>query len=148
MFEKLKNAKINKPLHVLFFSFDKFCMIKLILFVCYFSTRSFFRWRSHRSSRLEVFCKKVFHRNFAKFTGKHLFQYGWDRRDSYNKLVYYITVLLNFYISNGFDEIQCKVYLKLSVNIPQPLVLGHAFLSLSQKLIESYKRIRLEMNFP
>ena len=27
-----------------------------------------------RSSRLEVFCRKVALRNFAKFTGKHLYQ--------------------------------------------------------------------------
>ena len=40
-----------------------------------------------------------------------------------------------------------SVYLKLSVNIPQPRVLGHVFLSSSQKLIESHKRICLVMNF-
>ena len=28
----------------------------------------------HRSSRSEIFCKKCFLRNFAKFTGKHLCQ--------------------------------------------------------------------------
>ena len=28
--------------------------------------------RKHRSSRPEVFCRKVVPRNFAKFTGKHL----------------------------------------------------------------------------
>ena len=29
---------------------------------------------SYRSSRLEVFCRQRVHRNFAKFTGKHLCQ--------------------------------------------------------------------------
>ena len=28
----------------------------------------------HRSSRSEIFCKKCFLRNFAKFAGKHLCQ--------------------------------------------------------------------------
>ena len=39
------------------------------------------------------------------------------------------------------------IYLKLSINIPQPRVLGHVFLSFSLKLNESPKRIRLVMNF-
>ena len=30
--------------------------------------------QKYRSSRLEVYCRKVFLRNFEKFTGKHLFQ--------------------------------------------------------------------------
>ena len=30
--------------------------------------------QKYRSSRLEVFCRKVFLRNLEKFTGKHLFQ--------------------------------------------------------------------------
>ena len=35
-----------------------------------------------RSSRPEVFCKKVVLRNFAKFTGKHLGQCLYQKRDS------------------------------------------------------------------
>ena len=62
-------------------------------------------------------------------------------------LNYYISVLLNFYISNEFNKIHCKIYLKLLINIPESRVLGHVFLSFSPKLIESHKRIRLVMNF-
>ena len=35
------------------------------------------------------------------------------------------------------------IYLKLSINIPQPRVLGHVFPSFSLKLIEIHKRFRL-----
>ena len=56
-------------------------------------------------------------------------------------LNYYISVLLNFYISNEFNKIHCKIYLL------QTRVLGHVFLSFSPKSIESHKRIRLVMNF-
>ena len=38
------------------------------------------------------------------------------------------------------------IYLKLSVNIPQPRISGHIFLFLL-KFIESHKRIRVAMNF-
>ena len=40
-----------------------------------------------------------------------------------------------------------SIYLKLWINIPQPRVLGHVFLSFPLKLIESHKKIRLVMNF-
>ena len=40
-----------------------------------------------------------------------------------------------------------SVYLKLSVTVPHPRVLGHVFLSFSHKLTESHIRIRLMMNF-
>ena len=40
-----------------------------------------------------------------------------------------------------------SIYLKLVINIPEPHVLGHVFLSFFPKLIESHKRIRLVMNF-
>ena len=44
-------------------------------------------------------------------------------------LSYYISVLLNFYISNEFNKINCKtIYLKLLINIPQPRALHHVFL--------------------
>ena len=62
-------------------------------------------------------------------------------------LNYYIYVLLNFSISNEFTKIHCKIYLLRTLNIPEPRVLGHVFLSFSLKLIESHKRIRLVMNF-
>ena len=62
-------------------------------------------------------------------------------------LNYYIYVLLNFCISNEFTKIHCKIYLLQTLNIPEPRVLGHVFLSFSPKLIESHKRIRLVMNF-
>ena len=39
------------------------------------------------------------------------------------------------------------IYLKLSVHIPQPRVVGHTFLSFLPKFIESHKIIRLAMNF-
>ena len=40
-----------------------------------------------------------------------------------------------------------SIYFKVLINIPEPRVLGHVFLSFSLKLIESHKRIRLVMNF-
>ena len=40
-----------------------------------------------------------------------------------------------------------SIYLNLLINIPEPRVLGHVFLSFSSKLIESHNRICLVMNF-
>ena len=37
---------------------------------------------NHRHSRREVFCEKGVLRNFAKFTGKHLCQSFFKKRDS------------------------------------------------------------------
>ena len=63
-------------------------------------------------------------------------------------LNYYISVLLNFYISNEFNKsIPKSIYLNLLINIPEPRLLVHMFLSFSSKLIESHNRIRLVMNF-
>ena len=36
--------------------------------------RNYFRFNCYRSSRPELFCKKGVLKNFAKFTGKHLWQ--------------------------------------------------------------------------
>ena len=47
---------------------------------------------------------------------------------------------------SSIKSIAKAIYLKLSVNIPQPPISGHTFLFLL-KFIESHKRIRLAMNF-
>ena len=40
-----------------------------------------------------------------------------------------------------------SIYLGLLINIPEPRVLGHVFLSFPLKLTESHNRIHLVMNF-
>ena len=45
-----------------------------------------------------------------------------------NLLAYSLSMLLNLYISNELiKSIEKSIYLKLSINIPQPRVLGHVF---------------------
>ena len=132
----LKNAKIN--LCTWSFSHLKdWFLFKLCLFVCYFSTRIFFAGGA-RTSNMDKTDIMVFSRSvylFMLLTNTRLVNY-------------YISVLLNFYLSNEFNKIHCKIYLvKLSIIIPQPHVLGHVFLSFSLKLIKSHKRFRLVTNF-
>ena len=70
---------------------------------------------------------------------------SWNSGFTCTKLLH--ICITDFYIFNEFiKSIAKSVYLKLSINIPQPRVLGHVFLSFSLKLIESDTRIRLVMN--
>ena len=63
------------------------------------------------------------------------------------KLLHLLYNWISTYLMSKIKSIAKSIYLNLLINIPEPRVLGHVFLSFSSKLIESHNRICLVMNF-
>ena len=80
--------------HARFSPYLKFVWIKLQMIANgtqrVLSKKNEFRLGESRSSRLEVFCRKVVLRNFAKFTGKHLRQSLFSSKALHPSIFYHI----------------------------------------------------------